>query len=262
MNQTISTYRFLAIAILSCSVLQCSDRGVDPKIEGPTVQRLVWTLSNHFQSITKTPVALAYSDSGWFVLCDTVGNVRTRRWLYRINPSTHTFTSVSFSNSQAMDVVDADLWLAGKYFVERWGFPQLTIRAHYDLSSDLFSRNVTAIRGLAVSDAIIYLIGLHFDSTPISASLFRFDTTGQFIDVRPIDSATEDLLVVNGRIWCTNNSGYFYELDPNTLQVKTTYYLVQENVCRFQGIAVRNGQLGLADFLQNYLIIFDAPLPQ
>lgn len=227
---------------------------------GDWTERLVWTdFTTVFRNITSWVMAIAYSDSGWFVLCQR-DNSGYR--LYRTTVTGDSISATDFSNIQAVDVVGSDLWVAGHLYIQKRRVSDNSIIAQFDLSQYFDNYGLDdGVRGIAVANDIIYLSVENFSNNSFAGKIFRFRTNGQLIDVRPTSSYIGDLTVVNGRLWCTATSGHIYEIDIASGVALHTYYLVSENHFRYQAIATKNGMLQCADFLPNYLRVYEVPLP-
>jgi hypothetical protein len=223
-------------------------------------ERLVWTdFTTVFRNITSWVMAIAYSDSGWFVLCKR-DNSGSR--LYRTTVTGDSISATDFSNIQAVDVVGSDLWVAGHLYIQKRRVSDNSIIAQFDLSQYFDNYGLDdGVRGIAVENDIIYLSVENFSNNSFAGRIFRFRTNGQLIDVRPTNSGITDLAVVSGRLWCTTESGHFFELDIASGAALHSYYLVFENHFRYQGIAIKNGTLQCADFIANYLRVYEVPLP-
>ena len=220
-------------------------------------ERLEWTSAFHYPHYKSDVRGLACLDSAWLVR-SVLPNLTN---LDKVPFATDTvISSLTFANVSAMEVQGTDLWLAGRYFIEQRRMSDQTVLAHYNIGT-YFDQQNDGIHGITVSGSTIYLATDHSAVPTPTGRMLRFTTGGQFIDSHPTYSGINDLASVNGRIWCTIGSGFFYEIDPVSARALHTYYLVLKNYFRYEAIAIRQGKLECVDFINNYLKIFEVPIP-
>ena len=176
--------------------------------------------------------------------------------VHKVRMGGTTSTAYSFPSARAMDVANGYLWLAGKFYIEKRNLIDTSLIARFDLSEYFTSNGGNHwIQGIVVSETRIYLMASFERMLVLSLD-------GVVLEEKRSYAGLGDMMIVNGRLWGVSSSSTIHEIDPTTLQSIHTYYLAGNIItCRFHGIANRNGKIACADYVQNYLRVFEVALP-
>jgi len=207
-----------------------------------------------YPSYRETISSFTNYNSHWYILTQD-GDFK------QINYSGFNISSYNFPNTDAFEISDDILYIAGPSYLELRTLSDTSLIQRYNLD-DFIDAGIYGVRGLAVKDNMIYI-------SSINGIFLCISDNGELIWKRNCNNDIRDMVFVNDRLFCLAERTFaVHEIDTLTLQSKKSYFLDSTVTINnhnfgpaFRGLAYRDGKLSCADFIGGYLKVWETQLP-